>query len=78
MTYYTLELSEIEKACGVTLEKVAEILPKGYFTGNGEFFVLPKGTDAATASATARSAFATPAEFSHLIEGYPVYKRANA
>ena len=79
MGTYTHTLTEGEIACGVTLERVAEILPQGLFLSVGTYsgFMLPKLTPPALASSVARCAFAgASVEFSHLTEGYPVYRLA--
>jgi len=77
MNSFTLTLTPTEEACGVTLDKVAELLPKCAFFDNGKLFMLPKGTAPALAGAVARAAFAAPAEFSHLThDGSPLYRRA--
>ena len=76
MSAYSLELSEIEIACGVTLEAVAVELPLGRFVRDGDGFMVSKSASPALAGATARAAFAAPVEFSHLAFGYPVYVRA--
>lgn len=61
MAAYTLTLSETETACGVTLDAVADLLPRGAFFG--ETFFLPANTPPALGTATARAAFAAPAKF---------------
>ena len=73
MKNYTLELSEIEVACGVTLEQVQELLPK-VLVRNG-VVIFPKDTGPALAGATARCALARPAVFAGLNSlGMPVYR----
>lgn len=76
MATYTLTLTPTEEACGVTLEKVAEVLPRCAFFG--ELFAVPKLTPPALAGALARTAFSGPAEFSHISRatGYPMYRAA--
>ena len=76
MSTYSLELSEIEIACGVTLEAVAVELPLGRFVRDGGAFMVSKSASPALAGAVARAALAAPVEFSHLAFGYPVYVRA--
>lgn len=78
MADYTTELSPTEIACGVTLEQVAELLPKGAFFSNGELWAMPRGTAPALAGAVARTAFGGPAEFSHInrTTGFLMYRRA--
>lgn len=73
MKNYTLELTEIEIACGVTLEQVQELLPKVLVRGGRVIF--PALTGPALASATARAALASPVEFAGLNSlGMPVYR----
>ena len=79
MTTYVHTLTEGEIACGVTLERVAEILPQGLFLQVGTYsgFMLPKLTPPALASSVARCAFGgQEVEFCHLTQGYPVYRLA--
>ena len=73
MDTYKLELTEIEIACGVTLEAVAVELPLGRFVRDGDAFMVSKSAPPALAGAVARAAFAAPVEFSHLAFGCPVY-----
>lgn len=57
MNVYTHTLTDIEEACGVTLEDVARELPRGGFIDEGRAFV----TDAASpalAMSVARAAYA--------------------
>lgn len=61
MREYKLELTEIEVACGVTLEQVAEVLPKVLMRNNA--CIIPGDVGPALAGAVARCAFAEPAEF---------------
>lgn len=73
---YNHELTEIEEACDVTLDDVAELLPKGLFTHEGTHFVLPEHTSPALGSSTARAAFGAPAEFAGMNQlGQPVYRK---
>ena len=76
MSAYSLDLSEIEIACGVTPSAVAVELSLGRFVRDGDAFMVSKSAPPALAGATARAAFAGPVEFSHLAFGYPVYVRA--
>lgn len=71
---FTLELTDLEKACGVTLADVAALRPKGAFIG--AFFYLPGDTPPALGRATACAAFGGPAEFSHIssVTGYIGYR----
>lgn len=75
---YVHELSPIEIECGVTLELVAELLPKVLLIDSDKKVVFPFNTGAAMASSTARCVFAgEPAEFAGLNQlGQPVYRRA--
>lgn len=61
MNTYKLELTEIEEYCGVTLEEVAEVLPK-VLVRNDQVF-LPEHVGPALAGAVARCALAGPVEF---------------
>ena len=76
MSNYSLELTEVEIACGVTLEAVAVELPLGRFVRDGNGFMVGKSAPPALAGAVARAALAGPVEFSHLAFGCPVYVRA--
>ena len=72
MKTYTLVLTEVEKACGVTLEQVAELLPK-VLVRQGKV-IFPTYVGPALAGATARCALAHPAEYVGLNSlGHPVY-----
>ncbi len=74
MTAITHTLTEIEAACGVTLEQVADLLPKGLFIKDGTRYVLPENTPPALGTSTARAAFGRPAQFLALNQfGQPVY-----
>lgn len=75
MSTYKLELTETELACGVTLEAVAEILPKVLV--REDYVMLPASTKGpALAGAVARAAFGAPAQYSHSWAGNPVYTLA--
>ena len=76
MSTYALELTEVEIACGVTLEAVAVELPLGRFVRDGDGFMVSKSASPALAGAVARVALAGPVEFSHLAFGCPVYVKA--
>ena len=54
---YIHELTEIETLCGVTLDEVAELLPRGLFIDGDSRFVLPAGLSPALTMSTARVAF---------------------
>ena len=67
---YTLELTDIERACGVTLDQVAEVLPKVALRENWQERAVwvpdthnGKSVSPALAGAVARAALAGPAEF---------------
>ena len=79
MAHYTHTLTDIEVACGVTLDDVAQALARGYMIDrDGIAFVMDPNTPPALASSTARCAFGgREAEFSHLSNGYPVYVPAS-
>ena len=67
-------ITPIEAACGVTLEAVALELPRGLFIENGAAFMVSRDISPALASSVARCAFSAPVKFSHLYNGYPVYR----
>ena len=74
MTTYKHTLTEIEIACGVTLEQVQDLLPK-VLVRNGRVVFL-EDTPPALASSVARCAFAAPAMFAGLNSlGMAVYKQ---
>ena len=66
-------LTDIEVACGVTLDKVTETATKTWTT-NSRHVVLPKDTGPALAGATARYILRAPVDFVGLRFGYPVYE----
>lgn len=77
MKNYILVLSDIEIACGVTLEQVQDVLPL-VAVRNGKV-MLPEATGPALAGAVARCALAGPVEFRGLNSlGYPVYGPAQS
>ncbi|QKY79756.1 hypothetical protein SEA_ENGINEER_182 [Gordonia Phage Engineer] len=63
MTHYVHSLTEIEQACGVTLDDVARELPRVALRDNAVWVdgKLPP----ALATSTARAALAKPAAYSH-------------
>ena len=64
MSTYTHTLTDIEQACGVTLEDVARELPRGVFRESGETFIVDAGLPPALAGSVARCAFAgKPVEY---------------
>lgn len=72
METYKLELTEIETACGVTLEQVQQVLP--LVAMRSDYVLLPKDTPPSLAGAVARCAFAGPVKFRGLNDyGMPVY-----
>lgn len=75
---YTHSLTDIEIRCGITLDDVADMLPKVLLIDDGQAVVFPENTSAALASSTARCAFAgTPAEFSGFNQLHqPVYRQS--
>lgn len=73
MRVYTLELTEMEIACGVTLEQVADATPR-VLSRDGHLF-LPANTPPALGKAVARCVFADkPHAFTGLSLGMPAYK----
>ena len=58
MTSYVHTLTELETACGVTLEDVARELPRGVFREGGRRFVVSVDIGPALAASVARCAFA--------------------
>ncbi|ANA87133.1 hypothetical protein SEA_MINECRAFTSTEVE_100 [Gordonia phage MinecraftSteve] len=75
MSTYKLILSEIEESCGVTLEAVAELLPKVLVRDNKVY--LPSGGSPALDGATARCALAEQVRFVGISKhtGYTIYER---
>lgn len=73
MRTYTHTLSPIEEACGVTLEQVADALPK--CKSNGLYVITPD-VPPALAGSVARCYYGGgEVEFSHLALGkYPAYR----
>lgn len=77
MSYLNHELTETEIAAGVTLEQVADLLPKVLIRSDGSKIVLPADTSPALAGSTARCAFAGPVDFAGFNQlAQPVYRRA--
>ena len=79
MRTYTHRLSEIELACGVTLEQVARELPRVLVRDSGATVVIDATLPPALAGSVVRAAFGHYAfEFSHLVGdlGLAVYKFA--
>jgi hypothetical protein len=77
---YVHTLTPTEEACGVTLAAVARVLPQCLLIDGGAAVVLPVNTPPALAGSVARVALsdgatAVPVTFSHLAQGYPVYRR---
>ena len=67
-------LTDIEVACGVTLDKVTEIAAQAHTTSDRRV-ILPKDTGPALAGATARYILRSRVDFVGLnILGYPVYE----
>lgn len=68
------ELTDTEIACGVTLDQVAELLPKVLVRNNR--VIVPEDAPPALATAVARCAFGEPAVYTgHNQLGQPVYRR---
>lgn len=77
MNVYTLELTDIETACGVTLDDVAAELPRVLV--RNDRVIVDANVGPALAGALARCAFAEPAVFAGFNEvGLSVYRRAGA
>lgn len=75
MKNYTLELSEVEIACGVTLDQVARELPR-VLVRDGRVYI-DGNVGPALAGATARAALGAPAAFVGLNQlGMSVYGAA--
>ena len=73
MRVYTLELTETELACGVTLDQVADVMPR-VLVRDGRLF-LPANTPPALGKAVARCVFADePHSFIGITLGMPVYR----
>lgn len=79
MSHYVHTLTEIEIACGVTLEEVARVLPQVYLIKDTGKVVLPRFTPPALAGSVARCAMKVPCEFIGLNTlGLPVYAVSSA
>lgn len=80
MNIYTHTLTDIEIACGVTLEQVQQVLPRVLLRDGGARVVMPIHTPPALASSVARCAFSgAEAEFAGTNAlGNPVYRRVEA
>ena len=64
MTTYKHTLTDVERACGVTLEDVARELERGTFREGGQTFVVDADLPPALAGSVARAAFAgEPVEY---------------
>ena len=73
---YKLELTEIEIACGVTLEQVQDVLPK-VLVRNNVGVIFPETVSPALAGAVARCALAGAAEYSgHNQFGQAIYRQS--
>lgn len=55
---YQHQLTDLEQACGVTLEQVAHELERGVFREGDRVFVVAESASPALASSVARCAFA--------------------
>lgn len=72
MRHYVHELTPTEEACGVTLEQVADLLPK-VLVRNGKVY-LPTNTPPALAGSVARCALGQPARYVGTASiDYPIY-----
>lgn len=68
------ELTEIEITCGITLDQVADTLPKALVRNNS--VVLPEDTPPALAASVARAALGEKAAYAgHNELNLPVYRR---
>lgn len=63
MSTYTHTLTDIEQACGITLEDVARELPRGCFRENGTVFIVSDDCGPALAGSVARCAFGRPVKY---------------
>lgn len=63
MTHTPFTLTDLERACGVTLKDVARELPRGTFRENDTVFIVAADIVPAIASAVARCAFNAPVEY---------------
>lgn len=78
MTTDTFTLTDIERACGVTIEAVTLARRVGLVFDNGTSFMAKRHEAPALAGAAARMALGGPVDFSHLTAGCPVYVLAGA
>lgn len=72
-------LSDIERACGITLADVRKARRDALIYHGGQTYpavALPRYCPPALAGAAARMALGGPVEFSHLAGGMPVYRLA--
>ncbi len=72
----TFTLTDIELACGVTLDDVHAYAATSYVSD--DMAVIDRFASPAQAGATARYLLGAPVEFSHLAMGCPVYVLAGA
>tara|TARA_R110000782_G_scaffold186634_1_gene276846 strand:- start:3249 stop:3488 length:240 start_codon:yes stop_codon:yes gene_type:complete len=71
----THTLTELEIACGVTLEGVAYELPRGLFIDNDTAFIVSGQAGPALAGSVARCAFGVPATYAGMnSHGDAVYR----
>lgn len=69
------QLSEVEVACGVTVEQVRAVRIKAYIMHDKQSVAIPKDTGPALAGAAARMALGGPVEFVAInIFGNPLYR----
>lgn len=74
----TFTLTDIERACGVTVEAVILARRVGLVFDDGRAFMAKRHDAPALAGASARMALGAPVAFSHLSSGCPVYVLAGA
>lgn len=72
-TYSTHTLTELERACGVTLTDVARELPRAYMPDSFTV-ILPDGLAPALAGSVARAAIGACEYAGHNAIGLPVYR----
>lgn len=67
------ELTKTEIACGVTLDQVADLLPKALI--RNDRVILPADTSAALATSVARCALGRPVDYAGRNQlGQPIYR----
>lgn len=73
----TFQLSDVEVACGVTVDQVEAVRATAYVMHDGQSVAIAKDTGPALAGAAARMALGAPVEFDAInVFGNPLYRLA--